>query len=69
MTEKQIDKLIRDTVDEVGMPSGFAEAWSKVLSDKTPVPKTHETGLNPIKPFNNKVLEEILNMPVMNDEF
>lgn len=66
MTEKQIEKLVRDTIDDVGMPSGFADAWTKVHS---PVKPSHKPGLNPIKPFNNKVLEEILNTPVMNDEF
>ncbi len=48
------------------------DAWQEAVNRNkktTPVKYSHERGLNPIKPFNNKVLEEILNVPVMSDEF
>ena len=36
---------------------------------KVIVPWSHLKKLNPTKPFNNKILEEILSQKVMSDEF
>ncbi len=69
MKEKQVEQLIRDTIDDVGMPSGLAGAWGKALRRNTSIKPTHKKGLNPTKPFNAKVLKEILNTKVMGDEF
>jgi hypothetical protein len=39
------------------------------VNSKPIVPWSHLTKLNPTKPFNNKILEEILSQKVMSDEF
>lgn len=69
MTDKEIDKLVEDTFDDIEKGIDFVSNMWEAAKRRNPVPYSHERSLNPTKPFNNAILEEILNQPRMNDEF
>ena len=69
MTNREIDRLVEDTFDDIEKGAEFVSNMWEAARRRSPVPYSHERSLNPTKPFNNAILKEILNQPVMNDEF
>jgi len=62
MTDREIDKLVEDTFEDI-------EKGAEFVSNMWEAARRRNRSLNPTRPFNNAILKEILDQPVMNDEF